>query len=197
MSKITWTNEKIKEEIIKVMKALNIERMPSNSEIKLITKSTALANKISKTGGFYYWADMLGIPIKESETSMGLEYEMLVKRSLENMGYKVDKMQTRHPYDLLANDAIKIDVKVSTYFYGVDESYKSHSFNLGKKSHNCDIFILIGLDDNKNIVKFLVIPSKMLMGIKQVCIGEISKYDKYHNAFEYIAQYNSFYNGLL
>ena len=112
------------------------------------------------------------------------------------MGYKVDKMQPRHPYDLLVNGNIKIDVKVSNYFYGVDESYKSHSFNLGKKFHNCDIFILIGLNSNKEIVKFLVIPSKMLMGVKQVCIGEESKYDKYNDAFRYIEKYDYFYHDL-
>ena len=43
-----WTDEKIKEEILNVKRALMLNRMPSRSEIELVTRNAALTNKISK-----------------------------------------------------------------------------------------------------------------------------------------------------
>ena len=71
---IKWTDEKIKEEIIKVKESLCLERMPTRSEIELVMGNSALTDKISKTKGYYGWAEELNLTIKESETTFGKKY---------------------------------------------------------------------------------------------------------------------------
>lgn len=187
-----WSDDKIAEEIIKVKMALNIERMPTRTEIEIVTNDSALTNKISKTGGTKYWANKLNLDLKDSETKLGQEWEMYVKSELDNLGYEVEKMTTKHPYDLLVNNNIKVDVKVSRYYKG--KGFKYHTFNMEKKYHNCDIFICIGLDEEDHVVKILVIPSKYLMNKKQLSVGIESKYDKFNDRWDYIDKYSNFYS---
>ena len=189
-----WDDNRIKSEVKNVMTALGIDRMPTRTEMDSVTHNTALSNKVMKTGGIRHWAENLGIELKNSETTLGNDYEFKVKEMLEHKGYKVEKMSTKHPYDLLVNNYIKIDIKVSHYYHG--DGYKSHSFGLSKKKHNCDIFICVAVDDKENIIKNLIIPSKFLMGTKQLVIGVNSKYDKFNNKFEYIDKFDSFYASL-
>ena len=190
-----WSDEAIKEEIANVMNSLDIDRMPTHSEIKSVMGNASLTNKISKTGGYKYWSKKLNLEMKDSETNFGNEWEYKVKAELENKGFEVLKMTTKHPYDLLINTNLKIDVKVSRYFK--NEDYKYHTFNLEKEYHNCDIFICVGLNDNDEIEKLLIIPSKYLMGIKQLSVGVISKYDKFDRAYQYLDIYNKFYNEVI
>lgn len=190
-----YTDKMIENEIIEVMRALNIKRMPSGNEIVAVTQSHSLPNKISRSGGYKYWAKRLGLDMKNSETNLGQKYEFIIKDILESKGYKVDKMTTGHPYDLLVNNNIKIDVKVSNYYHG--DTYKYHTFGLGKKYHNCDIFICVGINEEENIEKILIIPSKFLMNIKQLSVGIKSEYDKYNEAWEYLDKYDRFYKELI
>lgn len=190
-----WSDNAIKTETFRVMNALDIKRMPTHSEIKNVTGNNRLANKISRTGGYKYWASELNLEIKDSETKFGNEWEYKIKSELENKGFDVLKMSTKHPYDLLINKNLKIDVKVSRYYK--KEKYKYHTFNLEKEYHNCDIFICVGLNDNDEIEKLLIIPSKHLMGIKQLSVGVISKYDKFDRAYKYLDIYNKFYNEVI
>ena len=191
---IQWTEQMIIDEIKKVMKALDISRMPSRTEIAKVTGNQALGNKISRNGGYRHWAKRLGLELKASETKTGNDYEFKMLDLLKNKGYKTEKMTTKHPYDLLINDNVKVDVKVSHYY--CQDNFKYHTFNLDKPYHNCDIFILVGLDDADNIEKLLIVPSKFVMGLKQISIGVNSKYDKFANKFDYIDKYINFYEEL-
>ena len=166
--------------------------MPSKSEIESVVGS-GLSIKISRTGGFKYWADKLNLEMKESETKLGKKYEQYVTDLLKNKDYEVERMSTQHPYDLLINRNIKVDVKISNLYRG--NSGEFHTFNLGKHNHNCDIFICICVTDNK-IVKTLIIPSKFLMKISQLSVGIHSIYDKFIDRFNYIEKYNMFYQSL-
>ena len=163
-----WTEDEAEEEINSVKNILGIDRMPTSSEISLVTGSSSLNNKISKSGGFRAWAKRLNLNVKNSETSIGHKYEFEIKEILEKLDYQVQKMTTKHPYDLLINDNVKIDVKVSRCCN--NNGFKFYSFNLERKYHNCDIFICVTLDDNELIDKILVIPSKYLMDRKQLSI---------------------------
>ncbi|MGL5380116.1 hypothetical protein [Clostridium sp.] len=189
---IKWSDELIENELKYVMDALNISRMPSNSEIKMVN-GHSLSNAISRNGGFRMWAEKLNLETKESETSFGNEYELIVKEILEELGYQVEKMTTKHSYDLLVNDNIKIDIKTARYYKQKDGS-KFHSCNLEKRYHNCDIFICVGINENEDIEKVLVIPSKYLMNKKQLSIGVTSSYDRLNKRFDYIEKYVQFYN---
>lgn len=195
MKRKKWDEEMIKREVLSVVKALNLDRMPTRKEAELVVGDSSLTNKISKTGGFKMWSEKLGLELKESETKFGNEYEFVVKEILEELGYGVEKMTTKHPYDLLVNDNIKIDVKTSRFYENKDGA-RYHSFNLDKKHHNCDIFICICLDCDEEIKKCLIIPSKYLMGRKQLSVGINSIYDRFDKEFKYIDMYNIFYNTL-
>lgn len=192
MYKTKWTDELVEKEIKEVMKALNIERMPSNSEVKSVV-GNGLACKISKSGGYKYWADKLNLKTKNSETKLGQEYEEKVLKLLQTKGYEVEKMSTKHPYDLLVNLNIKVDVKVSNLYRGSKGEF--HTFNLEKHNHNCDLFICVCVTDGE-IVKTLVIPSKFLMKISQLSVGIISIYDVFKDRYDFIEKYDGFYNKL-
>nr|DAE54211.1 MAG TPA: hypothetical protein [Caudoviricetes sp.] len=189
-----WSEELIEKRLIEVMENLKISRMPSNKEIIYVLGDYSLSNAITRRGGFRVWAEKLGLETKDSETCFGNEYEFIVKEILEEMGYCVDKMTTKHPYDLLVNDNLKIDVKASKYYHSKENGLKFHTFNLEKKYHNCDIFICIGIDDNDEIEKMLIIPSKYLMNKKQLSIGVNSNYDRFNKRFDFIEKYIKFYN---
>jgi hypothetical protein len=190
--KTKWTDELVEKEIKGVMKALNLNRMPSNSEVKSVV-GNGLACKISKSGGYRYWANKLNLKTKNSETKLGQDYEDKVFKLLQSKGYEVEQMTTRHPYDLLVNLNIKIDVKVSNLYRG--EKGEFHTFNLEKHNHNCDLFICVCVTDDE-IVKILVIPSKFLMKVSQLSVGAISVYDVFKDRFDYVEKYDVFYNKL-
>lgn len=194
MNRTQWTYEKVVKGIKEVMKTLDIDRMPSRSEIEMVTGNTSLANKVYRTGGYRAWAEELGLSLKECETQKGNDWEFKIMEELLSTGYEVEKMSTKHPYDLLVENFIKIDVKVSSYYKG--KNYQYHTFNLGKTHHNCDIFILVGLDDEGKAVKRLIIPSKFLMGKKQISVGLTSEYDKFNERCDYIDKYIDFYKEL-
>lgn len=194
---IEWSESLIEEKIRQVMKALNIERMPTRSEILSVMDDNSLAVKIGKSGGYKKWSEKLGLNKKSSETVLGEEYEDVVFDMLKYKGYNVEHMTTLHPYDLLVNNNIKIDVKVANWYISKDSSFRYHTFNLEKTKHNCDIFICIGLNENKEIHRTMVIPSKFVMGKKQISCGVNSKYNKFIDRWDYVEQYNDFYERIV
>lgn len=117
-----WSDELIKEEILKVMKTLNIDRMPSSKEIKLVTNNSKLVNAIKRHGGYLQWSARLRLHQSDCETRTGFNAEIKIKEILEKKGYKVENMTCKHPYDLLVNENIKIDVKAANKY----ESSKGH-----------------------------------------------------------------------
>ena len=189
-----WQKGDIEKEIKAVMLNLSLNRMPSNTECRKATGSYALTNKISKTGGFAFWADKLGLSMKQSDSKTGWEYERKATLLLQNMGLRVEQMPVRHPYDLLIDDSVKIDVKASHLYNG--RAYKHFSFNLEKQYPTCDIFILfcIGKFDNHDA---LIIPSQHCH-ITQMSVGEYtSKWDKFSGRWGYVKELVEFNKKLI
>ncbi|ADL53239.1 hypothetical protein [Clostridium cellulovorans] len=189
---IRWTKEKIYDEVRKVMKALDINRMPSDKECTLATKSHGLGIAISRNGGFKGIAEEMNLKQSDSESKTGFDAEMMIKELLENKGYRVEKMSARHPYDLLVNDNIKIDVKAANK-YTHQNQWSCYSFNLEKSNPTCDIYVIVCIDENK----ILIIPSKFLKQT-QLSIGDHkSKYNIYQDRWDYIEQYDKFYKQIV
>ena len=110
---------------------------------------------------------------------------------LHDMGFDCEFTKIRYPYEILADNNIKIDVKVGNLYCSNQGSF--HTFNLEKKHPTCDLYICFCLNDD-NIDKIYVIPSCVLSGKKQLSIGEHkSKYDRYIKAWKYLNIYKSFY----
>lgn len=189
-----WTDQLISEEITKIRNTLNIDRMPSSSEIKLVTGKTALINAIRRRGGYNAWANKLKLDTKYSETKFGKRYERILSKYLTRKGYKAERMTVKHPYDLLINNFIKIDVKASKRYYYDDKNYY-YTFNLGKSNPTCDIYVCFCINEEETFDKILVIPSKFLK-LTQLSIGVVSQYDKYIERWDYLDKFNEFYKKL-
>jgi hypothetical protein len=192
--RIQWTEEKVKEKVLEAINKLQLDRMPSREELDQYYHNSALSCRISKTGGFYSLAQSLGYQVKRSHTSIGTVFENLISDILVKKGYSVEKMTVRHPYDLLVNGSVKIDVK-SSYLCKYNGSI--YTFSLRKKHPTCDLFIAVTLRDDGSINKIYIIPSIKLTGKTQLTIGEkTSAYNVYINCWHYIDHYNQFVGGL-
>ena len=115
---IRWSDELIKERVLEVKTALNLDRMPSQRECEDYFHDSALSNAVHRRGGWYQLAADLGLPLKESETYFGKTYEANVADLLRGMGFEVRRMSQNFPYDLLVDDCVKVDVKASRLFRG-------------------------------------------------------------------------------
>ena len=188
MGKKIWTEQLIAEKIMWAKIAMRIGRMPSKSELEHFYGDTGLTNKIAKTGGFYHWAEKLGLEIKDSETLQGYTVETEVKSLLESIGFQCELTGVRHPYDILVDGCVKIDVKSArrSKVHGSDV----YSFGLAKRQPTCDIYIAVCLNDNQIIEKFYVIPAHVMAGKTQLCIGvHQSKYDSFIDRWDIVKSY--------
>lgn len=192
---IQWNDDLIKNEILLVKEILCINSMPSYGQIRKVRKSNDLNLKISKTGGIEKWAKELGLEIKRNETRIGKRGEEIAEKILISKGYNVINVSEKNfPYDLLVNNDIKIDVKISHMYIG--ESGNFYSCNTEKPIPTCDIYFVICERKVGEIDKILLIPSKEIH-ITQISIGEFkSKYDKYIDRWDYIERYDNFYKSL-
>lgn len=189
-----WTDEVIEKKIMEVVEKLNLDHFPTHSEIIKALGNKGLAVKISKYKGTVFWAEKMGLPIKYSETSFGNRFEIkCISDIFENTGLHSVQTSSRHPYDLLVNNSVKVDVKVSKEFTNNCHT-KSFTFNLEKREPTCDIFILYCLEDDESVRKALIIPACSLLGQTQIGVGDKSKWDFYINRWDFIQQYSEFFD---
>ncbi len=190
-----WNDELIEKQIRRVMKTLEINRMPTSVDILKATNNSSLSNAIKRNKGFNEWAKKLGLKQSECETRLGEKGEYFIKELLENKGYTVEKMSVKHPYDLLVNENIKLDIKTANKYIATNNS-EYYTFNLEKNNPTCDIYVFVCLGENKKPIKNFVIPSKFLHQT-QISIGNSSKYEIYKDRWDYIEQYNKFYSNII
>lgn len=191
-----WNDKLIKQDIMQVVNTLKLNRMPTRKEISAFFKNDKLTNAISKRKGYYAYAKELSLSIKESETTFGKSYEAIACEYLINKDYECKRMPQNYPYDLLINDCVKIDVKVSKLYKGAYGDF--YSFNLEKAHAVCDIYILYLLKDSINEIKdILIIPSHIVSNNTQISVGkEKSKYYEYSQSWNCIDKYIEFYSTL-
>ena len=187
-----WTNELIQEELMKSIQILGIKRMPTGEELKSIGRND-LHCKVSRTKKYSGWAAILGLDLKRSETQIGQEWESSISGFLSRLGHTVELMTTKHPYDLLVNNAVKVDVKVANPY--LLRGSRVHTFGLGKDKPTCDIYILIALDEKGTKERVFVIPSHHVQ-MKMINLGKESKYNIYVNQWHYIEEYSKFLNSI-
>lgn len=191
-----WDDEKMKSAIFEVMTVYEIDYMPSNKMMNDYFHNSSLTNAIvKKKGGFYSYANELGLPIKASETFLGKRLECETRKILLDYGFKSEQMAMKFPYDLLVEDFVKVDVKVSHLHKG--EVGNFYTFNLEKDCATCDIYILHSLSSDNEILNSYVIPSKFVMKNNQISIGETSsKYHIFKDRWDYIKQYADYFKSI-
>lgn len=184
-----WTDNTIEREIMKIANQFDPPKMPSLKESKEMYGGCGLSCAISKSGGFKYWAEKLGLPQEKSETKVGIEGEIYIAQLLKKMGYSsVEMTSVRHPYDLLVDDCVKIDVKTSNTSY--IKGCPVHAYRLAKRQHTCDLYIFYEADTGD----IYVVPAHLCKGQTQVEMGGGSKkYLMYRKAFHLIGALRNTY----
>lgn len=188
-----WTEDEIVRNILKVTSSLSIDRMPSASEMNIVIGDSSLSNAVRRNGGFYKWADKMELEIKNCETTTGKGCEILAKALIENLNYKVKKMSTKYPFDLLVNDKIRIDVKGSNPH--ISRGSRVHTVGINKKYATCDLYLIFALDEYENIERTFIIPGCDLR-VTSMNFGKDSIYNIYLNRWDLFKKYNDFYNNL-
>lgn len=187
-----WSHELIKEETLKVIHELGLDRMPTQKEIRNYTGNYGLSCAISKrNGGFYTLAKELNMNMKKSDTQTGKNCEALAMKIIESYGFSVKRMTTKHPFDLLVNDKVRIDVKASHLYRGPNGNF--YTFSTNKKYATCDVYFLMTLGEEDEVKNFYVVPSAKIFGNNQISIGEFtSKYEIFKNEIKPIRDYLEF-----
>ena len=187
-----WTEDEIIDNIRKIVEEYNMDTFPTHKEMNLYYSNNCLFGVVCKHGGSEYFANKMGLKIKDCESKFGKKYESLCKQDIKTkLMFDCEEMKPRYPYDLLINHCVKIDVKVANLFdnYG---GTKYWTCNIEKKNQTCDIYVVYCLDVNKEIFKTLIIPSVVVSGKTQLAIGHNSVYNKYENRWDLIKMYNDF-----
>jgi hypothetical protein len=194
--KYAWNDEKIKQGVKRVIVALNLDRMPSQSECIEYYGNYCLSNAVAKRkGGWYGLAREMGFAIKESETLLGKTQEGVVCEFLKARGFEVERMPQNFPYDLLVDNCVKVDVKASHLYTGKQGSF--YTFNLEKRYATCDVYVLLALDDDDEIVNVYVVPSKFVISNTQISIGQYkSKYHQFMDRWDYISNMSGYLSAL-
>src|SRR5699024_1734622 len=133
-----WTKKLIESEIHKVKETLVTERMPTTSEVRDLGRND-LHCAICKNGGYQPWSKKLRTSQKESETQKGRKYEQKDKRIVERKGMDINDMTNGHPFDLVVNGNVKIDVKMGMAHN--HHNSRCHTFRPSSKYSTCDLYI--------------------------------------------------------
>lgn len=190
-----WTDEHIREKLLEVVTGMDLKRMPSRKECEQFFQNCSLTNAVTRHGGWIFWAEQLGLPVKNSETYFGKTQEREIADLLRARGYEVRQMPQNFPYDLLVDDYVKVDVKASHLYEGKTGDF--YTFNLEKPFATCDIYILCTLDCQNVIQNIYIVPSKFVMTNTQISIGTIkSKYDRFIDAWEYLDNLTNYWDAV-
>lgn len=184
----SWSKEKIVNSIREVAEGLCLDRMPSKSETEAFCGDTKLSNAIQKHGGYRYWAKVVDLELKESETKFGQDTEEQVVRLMRSKGFDCEPTPTRYPYDILVEKCAKVDVKAAreTLIRG----YPAYSFRLAKPQQTCDFYILAPVNHEGEIRKTYIVPAHVVSGQIQICISTTeSMYDAYLDRWDLIDEY--------
>ena len=185
-----WTDEEIVASIRYMVDDLELKRMPTRNEVASYY-GNSMACAVTRRIGWYNLARQLGLHLKECETTVGKLHEHLLAEELTGMGFQVQKMPQNFPYDLLIDDAVKIDVKASKLYRGKQGNF--YTFNLEKPFCTCDIYALRLLNDDETILETLIVPGKDVARNTQISVGQIkSKYYKYAKRWDIIRKYSDF-----
>jgi len=188
-----WTHELIEQRILQVKSELKIDYMPTRNEILYLRHNDPLHNGIVRSGGYEYWANRLGLKIKDSESKTGWAYEEIAIDLLKDRGYKIERMSRKCAFDVLVNSNVRIDVKVGRPW--LLRGSRVHTFGINKKIPLCDIYMIFALGESGKTERLFIIPSNELKLIS-MCIGKDSKYNKFVDRWDYIDKYDSFYKAL-
>ncbi len=192
---IRWSDELIREKVLEVSNFLSLNRMPSRQECENYFGDTALTNAVSRRMGWYSLAKDLGLPIKTSNTTFGKSFESMAEQLLLSKGFQVIRMSQNFPYDLLIDNCVKVDVKASRMYHGSQGYF--YSFSIEKKFASCDFYLLLAVNDDREIQRCMVVPSCYVVFNKQISVGVTnSKYHRFTDRWDLIENASCYWRNL-
>lgn len=167
-------------------------RMPTNSELASKGRSD-LANIIAKRGGFRFWAEKMGLSLKECETHLAYDKEMFVKHKLEGLGHSAEETSAKCGYDLLVDGSKHIEVKYAKH----TKSAGGFVFNFGYdvKSRKIDFAVLLCMEEATSKAEGVqteasavyVLPSSFLVN-QTITITGTPRWKPYLNAWHLLKE---------
>jgi hypothetical protein len=118
------------------------------------TNTTGFQNAIADTGGYELWRKRLGQQLSPNcPVAKGRKFQHLAMDELIQRNHLVQEMPWRHPFDLLVDDNITIDVKGANR--AADGGF---SFQLRNNTgHDLDCnFLVLACQDSDDITWFIV-----------------------------------------
>lgn len=173
-----WTDESVLEEVRTVAEELG--RMPTANELRA-AGHTALAAKIPYLGGYRAVALKLGLAQKGTETHFGQRWERHAATFYREHGAEVERMSTRHPFDMRVNGH-RVDVKAARRTDG------GYVFAGLKRGACCDFFHLVCVGEDDEETAFFVVPASdarvHTLSLMPSTLEGRGKYAKYRHAHE-------------
>jgi len=189
-----WSEGEVEKEIMEIVNSKHLNYFPTKREMIEFYGNRSLSNKVSKSGGSRYYADLLNLKMVSCESDFGNFYEdFAIDDIVENTGLRSVHTDVKYPYDILTNGNIKVDVKVSKKLTRKNSAFPFYSFNLEKREPTCDLFIFYCLDEDCEIERTAIIPSCILAGKTQIGMGGLSKWEVYEDKWNYFKMYDDFY----
>lgn len=189
-----WEDGDIEKDLLKIIDTLKLDHFPTKKEMIDFYGNRSLSNKVSKTGGSRYYAELLGMKVAQCESEFGNFYEeFAVDDIFEHTGFLSVHTEIKYPYDLLTNGNIKVDVKSSQKNYRKASAFPYYTFNLEKKQPTCDLYMLYCLDNDCFIERTIIVPSCIVAGNTQIGVGGLSKWEAYEDRWDYFNMYDNFY----
>lgn len=152
----------------------------SNTELSEITGIVNISS---------YRKDGIRHKINGGSLKIGVYFEELVSKTLNKNGISHKLMPHNHPFDILLDNGIRIDVKSVSPSRLLTKITNTYSFNPNKKRRGnyADYFICVLIDTEE----MFVIPSSEIKKSSPIRFswprptrGKESKYHKYHNNFD-------------
>lgn len=189
--KTQWGEERIEKHLKEMISQTHQTTFPTHTEMAEFFKDYRLSNAVRRHGGTRYWAEKLGMEVKDCESKFGDDYEeRFIVEVMEKCGLQSSRCRVRYPYDVLVEDCVKIDVKSSNRV--IAHGFEMYSSNIEKDLQTCDVYVIYCIE-NGDVSKTYIIPSVVLSGKTQFSVGvKSSKYDKFLNRWDIITKYVEF-----
>ena len=193
---MSWTDDNAKEALENMIKETGISHFPTHKQLEDFYGDKGLTVYLSRNGGTRRWAEIFNLPTKACDnTVFGNKYELQAIEDIKRETGLDSKLTCeRFPYDIYTGNGVKIDVKSSKPLRY--RNFENWSFNLEKKIPTCDIYVFYCITFDEIVSKCVIIPSCCIDGIKQVGIGQLSKYDNYIERWDLIKEYGDFLSNI-
>lgn len=147
------------------------------------TGHSGLACAICELGGYSLWRGKLGQTLNpDSSVARGRHFQEEALATLQEHGHKTHLMPWRHPFDILVDDTLRIDVKGSKRY---SRGHFAFSLRQPQSGHRLDCDIVMLGCENSSITWYIIPRSKLgnRQGVAIFPLSPRSMWTDYHEAW--------------